>query len=714
MTEERKCPHCGKPVPPTALGDICPECMLRAGFATQADAPDGTGPHGTKVIQPPPPPAEIAALFPQLEILEYLGRGGMGIVYKARQPRLNRLVALKILARDKEHDALFAERFAREAQALARLNHPNIVTVHDFGEAGGHCYLVMEFVDGVSLRGLLQTGRMKPEQALTIVPRVCEALQYAHEQGIVHRDIKPENILLDKAGRLKIADFGIAKIIGGDESATPPANAVAGAGAKGDESLTQNQVLGTPNYMAPEQVEKPQLVDHRADIYSLGVVFYEMLTGELPLGKFQPPSSRVRGIHVDVRLDEVVLHALEKEPERRYQHASVFKTDVETIARTPEGAGAPGNTASFASIRSRLRWPAAGLMLTGTLHFAFALLLLGFGILKLGGENAPPLAYAILLFISVLSLSVGALILAAASRMRRATSHGLACAGAVLAMISGPPALLGLPVGIWSLIVLTRREVRDAFTRNGARPDRTAKGAGWKIALGVTAGAMVVLAMVLMVVVPNSIRTPAKPGPREVIAQTLRHEIGRQLREAGANYDDLEVTVAIDRDSATPFKVAYRGLQNFKGPDGATPGADGEFVMEYIGGGQWQGELAGRQFTVSVGSRDNIDLPFVDDPRVIGEWARIDFVENPADFDPGRQHRARNFDLELTFLPDGRTAKPWFTWTKGVLIHHGDKTASHYQIRDIKGQTYMFLEAKSGDYTISGMKPRYHVLKKKG
>ena len=317
MAGERSCPHCGKPVPPTALGGICPECMLKAGLATQTEGPGAARPHGTKAVHPPPTPAEIASLFPQLEILECLGRGGMGVVYKARQPRLNRLVALKILAREKEQDAQFAERFTREAQALARLNHPNIVTIHDFGEAGGHCYLVMEFVDGLSLRQLLQAGKIKPEQALTIVPKICEALQYAHEQGIVHRDIKPENILLDKSGRVKIADFGIAKMLG-DEA--------------GQQTLTgAKDAVGTPHYMAPEQIEKPLTVDHRADIYSLGVVFYEMLTGELPLGKFQPPSSKVQ---IDVRLDEVVLHALEKEPARRYQQVSEVKTQVEIISRS--------------------------------------------------------------------------------------------------------------------------------------------------------------------------------------------------------------------------------------------------------------------------------------------------------------------------------------------------------------------------------------------
>jgi tRNA A-37 threonylcarbamoyl transferase component Bud32 len=308
----RKCPQCSATLPPDAPEGLCPACLLQRGFATEGAAPSG---------QPafvPPSISELATLFPQLEILECLGRGGMGAVYKARQPRLDRFVALKILAPEKQSDPQFAERFEREARALARLNHPNIVTVFDFGEVSGRFYLLMEFVDGLTLRQLLQTGKMVPAEALNIVPKICEALQFAHEQGIVHRDIKPENILLDKQGRVKIADFGIAKIAGLEPE---------------DLSLTgAKDVMGTPHYMAPEQLEKPQTVDHRADIYSLGVVFYEMLTGELPLGKFAPPSQKVQ---VDVRLDDVVLHALEKEPARRYQHASQVKTAVETIAGSP-------------------------------------------------------------------------------------------------------------------------------------------------------------------------------------------------------------------------------------------------------------------------------------------------------------------------------------------------------------------------------------------
>jgi len=458
MADEKTCPHCGKPVPPTALGDLCPECMLKAGLATQTEGPGGTGPHGTKVIHPPPAPAEIAALFPQLEILESLGRGGMGVVYKARQPRLNRLVALKILAREKEQDAQFAERFTREAQALARLNHPNIVTVHDFGEAGGHCYLVMEFVDGLNLRQLLQTGKIKPEQALVIVPKICEALQYAHEQGIVHRDIKPENILLDKSGRVKIADFGIAKMLG-DEP--------------GQQTLTgAKDAVGTPHYMAPEQIEKPLTVDHRADIYSLGVVFYEMLTGELPLGKFQPPSKKVQ---IDVRLDEVVLHALEKEPDRRYQQASQVKTAVETIVATSpgdaasrEGSGAYVTSTQIEAARNRLKIPARGLIAAAVFQLLFALGLLIFAVPAVAHESGDLLGCAVIGIIAAFFMIPAAMVLLGATNMLKLRRHTLIVVASVVAAVAGPGAILGLPFGIWALVILFRPEVRSAFAANRA------------------------------------------------------------------------------------------------------------------------------------------------------------------------------------------------------------------------------------------------------
>ena len=315
-SELRQCPKCGGPIPAEAPQGLCPKCLL-----AQASIPTETVEASTRPV--PPALHELAAAFPHLEILELIGQGGMGFVYKARQPKLERLVALKILPQSSTTDSRFAERFTREGRVLARLNHPHIVTIHDFGQASGFFYLLMEYVDGVNLRQAMRAGRFTPEQALAIVPKICDALQFAHNEGILHRDIKPENILLDSKGRVKIADFGIAKLVGEPQA---------------DAHLTASGgTLGTPHYMAPEQVEKPATVDHRADIYSLGVVFYEMLTGELPLGKFQPPSQKV---HVDVRLDDVVLHALEKEPSRRYQQVSEVKTAVDGITASP-GASPP-------------------------------------------------------------------------------------------------------------------------------------------------------------------------------------------------------------------------------------------------------------------------------------------------------------------------------------------------------------------------------------
>jgi serine/threonine protein kinase len=282
----------------------------------------------------PPGIEELTLKFPQFEIIELIGRGGMGAVYKARQKELDRIVALKILPPGIGDDDAFGERFTREAKALAKLNHPGIITIHDSGRADGLYFFVMEFVDGVNLRQLLAAGRVSPREALAIVPQICDALQFAHDQGIVHRDIKPENILLDRRGRVKVADFGLAKIVGtgapapGKSDASPP-----GVEAPAPATLTEaGKIVGTPAYMAPEQLRHPNEVDHRADIYALGVVLYQMLTGELPGKSIEPPSMK---IHIDVRLDEVVLRAMEKKPDLRYQQVREVKTNLESIAMTP-------------------------------------------------------------------------------------------------------------------------------------------------------------------------------------------------------------------------------------------------------------------------------------------------------------------------------------------------------------------------------------------
>lgn len=327
MTQTTNCPNCDAVLPANAPAGICPKCLLAAGLESDSKSFDPTIDSPTANRFQPPSAAELAGIFPQIEVIELLGYGGMGAVYKARQARLDRFVALKILRVGPTNDSDFAERFSREAKMLARLTHSKIVSVYDFGEVEMQIesageprllyYFIMEYVEGTNLRQLMQSGELKPDQAIAIVPEICEALQYAHDHGVVHRDIKPENILVDLQGHVKIADFGLAKLA--NRSAE-------------DYSLTHaQQVMGTVRYMAPEQMEASSSVDHRADIYSLGVVFYEMLTGDLPTGNFDPPSRKVQ---LDVRLDEVVLRSLAREPDRRYQHASEIKADVETVSNS--------------------------------------------------------------------------------------------------------------------------------------------------------------------------------------------------------------------------------------------------------------------------------------------------------------------------------------------------------------------------------------------
>ena len=335
---------------------LCPECLLQAGFPTGAETDTGPAKQPAFV---PPTVEELAKLFPHLEILGLVGRGGMGAVYKARQKQLNRFVALKILPPGIGSEPAFAERFTREAQALARLNHPGIVTLYEFGEASGQFYFLMEFVDGVNLRQLLAGRRVSAREALAIVPQICDALQFAHDQGIVHRDIKPENILLDRRGRVKVADFGLAKLAETEAFGVAPAGGPDRRQPDRQTVLTDaGKIMGTPHYMAPEQGEHPGEVDNRADIYALGVVFYQMLTGELPGKKIEPPSSKVQ---IDVRLDAIVLRALEKKPELRYQQVSEVKTMVETLAQTPgadpdalirEPATLPGQASSNQQYRT--------------------------------------------------------------------------------------------------------------------------------------------------------------------------------------------------------------------------------------------------------------------------------------------------------------------------------------------------------------------------
>jgi tRNA A-37 threonylcarbamoyl transferase component Bud32 len=453
------CPVCGARLAGDSPQGLCPQCLLQCALSASNQPSDSSDPAGTAAYQGPstaPAVADLASLFPQLEILELIGQGGMGAVYKARQTKLDRLVAVKILPQEWGKDPAFAERFAREARALARLSHAHIVAVHDFGETGGLYYLVMEYVDGANLRHVLQSGRLQPQQALQIVPQVCAALQYAHEEGIVHRDIKPENILLDKRGQVKIADFGLAKL-------------VRGSGLQ--YTLTgSRQVMGTIDYMAPEQRTTPQEVDHRADIYSLGVVLYEMLTGELPLGRFAAPSHKAA---VDGRLDEVVFRALEREPGRRYQRISEVKADVESIAHGTPATAMPAQTGrqgqdDLAAEMAQLRVeaPAGGLVATA---IVFVLQAFVIAVIVISTTHPRDLEKVLPIFFlaGFAVLAVAATMIGGALKMAKLQSYEIVMVTVILAMLPFSfHFLIGLPVGIWALWVLRQPDVKAAFAMN--------------------------------------------------------------------------------------------------------------------------------------------------------------------------------------------------------------------------------------------------------
>ncbi len=291
----------------------CPFCLLRS-LLTDHDTDileDSTTENG---------PAVGGRIGPYV-LGEKLGVGGMGIVFRARHESLGREVALKILHPVCAAKPGFAERFRREGRVLAGLSHSRIPAVFDTGCEAGIYYLATEYVPGSTLRDVMGMVPIPLHDAVRIVAQVCEALEYAHASGLVHRDIKPENVLVTPEGEVKLADFGIAKLVADGKPMTQITEA--------------DGVIGTRAYMAPEQLERGREVDHRADLYSLGAVFYELLTGGLPLGVFGPPSQQVA---VDPRADGVVMRALEKDPSRRYQSAAEFRAAAMTLLTPQPGA----------------------------------------------------------------------------------------------------------------------------------------------------------------------------------------------------------------------------------------------------------------------------------------------------------------------------------------------------------------------------------------
>jgi hypothetical protein len=258
-------------------------------------------------------------------VLELVGRGGMGAVYKARQVSLDRLVAIKVLPPNLwDDEENYAQRFRHEARMMARVMHPGMIAVFDFGEIqGSYLYIVMEYVEGTDVaRMIQQQKRLDPLHAISIAAHVCDTLGYAHEQGIIHRDIKPANVMVDMEGRVKVADFGLAK-----HTTLDP-----------DESHS-TKTMGTPDYVAPEALTMGMKLDGRADLYSLGVMIYEMLTGQVPRGFYSPPSEVVPGL--DTRLDAIVTRALQRDRAARYQKAGEIRAALNHILTVPAAKTPP-------------------------------------------------------------------------------------------------------------------------------------------------------------------------------------------------------------------------------------------------------------------------------------------------------------------------------------------------------------------------------------
>jgi len=304
--ENRTCPRCGRTLTGAEPEGLCPRCLMEGAAESPAAATFAA-----------PTPESLASHFPGYEIQTLLGRGGMGAVYRARDKKLDRPVAIKILPPELGADPEFAERFLREAKVLGRLNHVHIVQVYDFGEVEGLLYIIMSHFDGGGLRDRLRRGALGVDEASRLLREVGDALGYAHGEGIIHRDVKPENVLLGKDGHVRLADFGLVRL------------------AEADGLSRTQQALGTPYYMAPEQLSRPGAVDARADIYAFGVLAYEMLTGELPIGQFAAASS-TRG--VPESYDAVIRRCLQSDPESRWETMAAV---TQALAGHPRRAAPP-------------------------------------------------------------------------------------------------------------------------------------------------------------------------------------------------------------------------------------------------------------------------------------------------------------------------------------------------------------------------------------
>ena len=279
--------------------------------------PSGVAYFGAEFV--PPTVAELQAEIPHLEILSFVGHGGMGTYYRARHPKLERLAAVKILPVDPRTDADLIASFKKEAKAMARLSHPNIIGIYEFLETETALYLVMEFVEGDIFERLINARSFDLSEILAIITQVCSALNHAHENGVIHRDLRPGNTMLDRSGLVKVGDFGLARLMGEELFR---------------RKMTEtNLAMGTMDYVAPEQLETGYPVDHRADIYSLGMMIYKLLTRVLPRGSFVVPSKLVPNL--DPRIDDLVIRCLQRNPANRFQQVTELWIEVNRLLEPP-------------------------------------------------------------------------------------------------------------------------------------------------------------------------------------------------------------------------------------------------------------------------------------------------------------------------------------------------------------------------------------------
>lgn len=379
MNAARVCPECGKPLPGDGPQGLCPECLLKAALPGESVLSAATGLYGASPAMAIAPEAGLRIkYFGDYELLEEIARGGMGVVWKARQASLNRAVALKMIRAGALASGAEIERFRREAEAAANLQHPNIVAIHEVGTHDGQQYFSMDFVAGRDLGSLVQDGPLPPQRAARYVKIIAEAIHFAHQRGTLHRDLKPQNVLIDSADQPRITDFGLAKLM------------------SDDSRLTQSGVImGSPSYMPPEQAAGRHAdIGPASDVYSLGAMLYELLTGRPPFRgttplstlrdvlEAEPPSPRRINPDVPRDLETICLKCLEKMPSARYASARALAEELERYLK-----GEPIQARPASTMRKAVSWARRH---PGTLAALAALVVvaLTLGLFYLFEENA--------------------------------------------------------------------------------------------------------------------------------------------------------------------------------------------------------------------------------------------------------------------------------------------------------------------------------------